>query len=230
MKGMLYAYLTLNRKYWIATAVVYVLVAVSGFIALLNFSDTDIAAAAFASMIMGIMPLAAPLILGEPMTRDLETNMKSRFAQYTLAAGISRHGYVSFYLLTNLAVNVIGIGLAALHYAIFSAAGNIVPLWDSFPLIVFVITAGNLFNWMLMPLTVSLKSADKAGMLAGLIFGFGVVLPFTLWLSGSENPDEAIARMFDITPEFQLVAYPVTAALYVVFYFIFYRRVKRGNM
>ncbi|MBQ9947313.1 MAG: hypothetical protein IJO91_02900 [Oscillospiraceae bacterium] len=230
MKAMLYTYLKLNTKYWIAAAVSLVFSIVLCVI-FIQSAKEDPEAGGVAAMLLLLTPLFAPIMLAEPLGHYLEDSMKSRFVCHVLASKVTRHQFVLFYLLTDIITTLVGAGLVIINYVVFDAFDF--EAWDLLPS-VFILLAGTaLVNWITLPLTISLKSTEKAGAIVGLVLGFGVVLPAMLiFVHSSEGAptDQMIANLLSPSPETQAITYAVMAVLFVLFYFILYKRVKRGDL
>ena len=221
MKGMLYSYLVLNKKYWIVAGVLFVLAIVLGLLSLM-YNDPQISA-----LLMLILPIAAPITLTEPISRDLEQNLKRRFAHYTLCS-VTRREYILFYLLTELAATLVGIALGALTLMIFSIPEAPFNVMELLPLLILFIIGGNAFNFLVLPLVISLKSADKAGFLLGAILGFGilaVMIPMNIFDMLSS---EMIVRLGQVDIWGVLITCGASAATYIVTYFILHAQLKKG--
>ncbi len=230
MKGILYAYLTLNKKYWLVAAVCFVFSIMLGIYAICIVPQ-DAEAADIASMIVPISSLLAPIMLSEAMPRDLEANIKSRFAYHILSAGVSKHCYVTSYLLVNLVPIALGIGLIALEFSLLSLFTAFKGIFAIFPLLALITTAGNLVNWIAMPITIFFKSAEKAVIIIGLIAAIGISIPALINIDlFKQVMAEKIYEILVPSAEFQLIAYGVIALLYAIFYIIFYKCVKRGDL
>ncbi len=226
MKGLLYASVVLNKGWFYGAGAAALLGTVVGVI--LQTLSQNGATGFSAESILMLLPLIPALILSEFLGRDLERSIKCRFTDYAMAA-VSKSAVVLAELAKNLLCAVISIIIASAMLLCFKLAGanislgDFVGMWE-FMLFVYAI------EWTIIPLTVDLKSAEHAGLLVGIILGFGIAFPAVLIdniISGGEDFLGVIMKLFEI-PDWILLS--VTAAIYVLFYVILLRRLKRGDV
>lgn len=231
MKGLWYAYLTLNRKYWIGAAIAFVVVIAAG-VLIMVFADDDPASMGAESLLLMIMPWVAPMVLSEAICRDLEANIRRRFAQYSLCA-VTHRTYVMFYFTVLLATTAVGMVLAVATilalcgFAQLPLAGSALISPDDIPFSLFVLAMGNVFTWLMMPLTMELKSHEKAGLVGGLVLGFGVVMPYVL--SNISDDGGIQLSMFTVSTEDMLIGGAVMAVVTVIAWLWLLHDVKKGG-
>ncbi len=229
MKGLLYTYSLLNKSYFIVAGVFFVLTTTVAAILFGPCYDPGLALSLSIFTMLAAMVGAA--ILMEPITRDLEKNMKSRFLNYSLT-GITRRQYMLTQLIINLGSCLIGEAMVLLHYFIANAVCPDVYSFQHLGIMSLFIMLSGVMEWVLIPLTIKLKSSEKAGALFGFILGFGVIMPITLIFSGkAENGEISMADPFGfITPEFMLIALGVTVVIYIIGWLIISKRVEKGDL
>ncbi len=229
MKGLLYGNFVLNKIWFIAAGIVMVVgVAVT---AVLYNIDPDSGVAQFGLMITELFVIATCV---EWLGRNLESNLKSRFADYALAGGISKGQFVTSELLKNL----ISIGIAfvmcvvtQLVLSVFDRGLFSLENVRNAALIVLFVGA---LEWICVPVAINLKNAEKAGLLVGIVLGFGIIMPgMTLFkiltIEKKEQRGEIIMRIIT-APWFGWAVVGVCAAIYAIFYFVLLKRVKRGDV
>ena len=88
-------------------------------------------------------------------------------------------------------------------------------------------------EWTVNPLTINLKSAEKAGLVVGLVLGFGVVMPLMVVCNVTAEANETFVSGFIRLLSgnwLPLIIVGISAALYVIFYFVLLARVKKGDV
>ena len=227
MKGLLYTYTLLNKTYFIVAGAIFVVATAAAAIIFGPCYDPGLAPTL--SMITMIVALAGPILLMEPITRDLEKNMKSRFLNYSLT-GIKRCEFMLTQFIINIGSCLIGAAMPLLHYFIINLVRpDAYSLRHLGVMILFIMLSG-IMEWVLIPLTIKLKSSEKAGALFGFVLGFGIILPLMLFFFDKEDVG-ALADPFSfITPEFMLIALGVTVAAYIIGWFIISKRVEKGDL
>ncbi len=229
MKGLLYGNFVLNKIWFIVAGIV--MAAGTALTAVLYNIDPDSGVAQFGLMIIELVILS---ICVEWLGRNLESNLKSRFADYALAGGISKGQFVTSELLKNL----ISIGIAFVMCVVTQLVLSVFDrglfsLENVRNVALYALFIGAV-EWICVPVVINLKSAEKAGLLVGIVLGFGVVLPvgalIMIFLAGKdETLGEFIMRVFP-EPWFGWAVVGVCAAIYAIFYFVLLRRVKRGDV
>lgn len=226
MRRILYGKFLLNKSWFIASGIVAVLG--TALCAVLNGFVPD-NSGVLTILFTGIQLVALALIT-EWLGRDLEANIKCRFTDMTLAGGISRNKYVLTELMKNLITIALGFLMCLLMQLMMNVFGSGFFSWESVRnLLLFVLFAGSL-EFALNPLIIALKSAEKAGLLFGLVLGFGIVLPL---ISASKALEyDLAAALLNIlnSPWFAPAALAFCAAIYALFCFILLRRIKKGDV
>lgn len=228
MKGLLYTYALLNKTYFIVAGAFFVVV--TAVAAILFGPCYDPGLALSLGMLTMIATLAGPMLLMEPITRDLEKNMKSRFLNYSLT-GITRREFMLTQFIINVGSCLIGAVMVLLHYFIVNLARPDIYSLKHLGIMALFIMLSGVMQWALIPLTIKLKSSEKAGALFGFVIGFGVIFPLMWVFFDMEESGEMIVDPFSfITPELMLIALGVTVALYIIGWFIISKRVRKGDL
>lgn len=234
MKGMLYSSLLRQRGFILGAGIYTAAATVVGiFIMILGRSFPEIAPPL--GVLLMIMPAVSVVIALEGVDRELEKSLKTRFADYTLAA-VTPGKFATAELLKNLLLMAYGIALSLAMCVILRVAGEgffkmIIDEyyldWKFLGVMPIAGIACSLIEWVIMPLVIKLKSAEKAGMIVGLIVGVVVAIS----MSGFVNNN---VPGFDlgVLVEFPTVLYILAAAvlLYGLFYLILEKRIERGNI
>lgn len=229
MSGLLYSSLLRNRGFIIGTAVYSVIAAVVGVVLIyLSRSYSDIAPVL--TILVNILPLISIVLALEGVDRELENSLKTRFANYALSAVTPRQ-FIMTELLKNFCFSAYGTVMGMLMLAIFALADA-----SAFPDVGFLFRlypmAGilsGLIQWVMMPLVIKFKNAEKAGMVVGLIIGFGTVLPINLIQAKTDGGFEIDIKSL-ITPVPTAVFLLAVVLIYALFYVLLVRRVERGNI
>ncbi len=232
MKGLLYLWVLSERTYLIATAALFAGGSILGSIAAVIFKGNDIATDAV-SMAAGAAILLTMTIASESLGRHLEKLLKCRFADYILGGAVSKNGLCCAELVKNLISTGAGLILGFIMAWIFSLAGVKDPTGGY--AVQGIITCGLLFgviNWAIMPLVVSFKSAEKAGLTVGLLHG-GILAVYCFTNAalnnGEANFGSAITGLL-ANKLFLPIFAGVIALFYAVMYFVFLSRLKRGDI
>ncbi len=226
MKGLLYASAVLNKGWFYGAGAAAVLGTVVGVI-LQVLSQNGMAGFSPESVLL-VFPLIPMLILSEFLGRDLERSLKCRFTDYAMAA-VSKNTVALTELVKNLLCAVISLVIASAMLLCYKLAGadfslgDFVGMWG-FTLFVYAI------EWTIIPLTVNLKSAEHAGLLMGIILGFGIVFPVLLIGNIITHEYDFLSVFMRLLKTPVWIVLPVTAAVYVLFYVILLRRLKRGDV
>ncbi len=229
MRGLLYSSLLRNRRFIIGTAVYSVIAAVVGVVLIyLSRSYSDIAPVL--TILVNILPLISIVLALEGVDRELENSLKTRFANYALSAVTPRQ-FIMTELLKNFCFSAYGTVMGMLMLAFFALADA-----SAFPDVGFLFRlypmAGilsGLIQWVMMPLVIKFKNAEKAGMVVGLIIGFGTVLPINLIQAKTDGGFEIDIKSL-ITPVPTAVFLLAVVLIYALFYVLLVRRVERGNI
>lgn len=227
MKGLLYTYTLLNKTYFIVAGAIFA--AVTAVAAILFGTSDDPAIPMTLNTFTILFVLVGPILLMEPITRDLEKNMKSRFLNYSLT-GITRREFMLTQFIINVGSCLIGAAMPLLHYFIINLVRpDAYSLRHLGVMILFIMLSG-IMEWVLIPLTIKLKSSEKAGALFGFVIGFGVIMPIMCIFFNEENGEMIVDPFSFITPEFMLIALGVTVAAYIIGWFIISKRIEKGDL
>lgn len=225
----MYGNFVLNKVWFIASAILAAVGAVVT--AVLHGALPESGLDGSALLISELVVLAT---CNEWLGRNLESNLKTRFADYALAGGITKAQFVTAEMLKNLISTGISFLMCVVMQLVlcvvdrgFLSVNNLTALLAA---ALFVGTT----EWTCVPVIVSLKSAEKAGLLVGLVLGFCVILPmFTVLRAFLVEADEDFfPKLLELVgkPWLVLVWAVVCAAVYVLFYFIMLNRVKKGDV
>ncbi len=226
MKGLLYASAVLNKGWFYGAGAAALLGTVVGVI--LQVLSQNGTSGFSAERILLIFPLIPALVLTEFLGRDLERSLKCRFTDYAMAA-VSKSTVALTELVKNLLCAIISIIITSamlLCYKLVGAnisLGDFVGMWE-------IILLAYAIEWMIIPLTVNLKSAEHAGLLVGIILGFGIVFPVLLIGNIITQEYDFLSVFIRILETPVWIVLPVTAAVYVLFYIILLKRLKRGDV
>lgn len=229
MRGLLYSSLLRNRGFIIGTAVYSVIAAVVGVVLIyLSRSYSDIASVLM--FLLPVFPLISVVLALEGVDRELENSLKTRFANYALSAVTPRQ-FIMTELLKNFCFSAYGIVMGMLMLAFYALIdADVLPdtglLFRLYPMVGILI---GLVQWVMLPLVIKFKNAEKAGMVVGLIIGFGTVLPINL-IQAKTDGGFGIDIKSLITPVPTAVFLLTVVLIYALFYALLVRRVERGNI
>lgn len=239
MRGLLYESFLLNRKWFLVAGIVAVL---GTFVCVLLISGSNPNLMGIANILFIVSETLTSVLCAEWLDRNLEKDLKCRFVDVTLAAGISKNMFVLSELVKNLITISIGFVMClAMNGIVFAAdkiIGSEVPFWDVFYIklaLVFALFVG-IIDFVAFPLIINLKSAEKAGLIIGLVFGFGIIMPLMLVYfylnpeSGETHPFLEATYKFLDAPYFLPAVLGVAALIYAIFYVITLKRVKWGDV
>lgn len=234
MKGMLYSSLLYNRGF-IKGAGIYTAAAAVAGVVLIFISDMFFPGYSPAiAMLLSIMPLISIGIAVEGIGREMESSLKSRFTNYALSA-VSPRKFAVTELLKNLILTAYGTTLSMLMAGIFHALGaNLFrTLGDNdiinyyFAVIPLVGIAFSLLEFGIIPLVIKFKSAEKAGLVVGIIIGFGLIFPISMFMDFPLSIHDFLSYI-----QFPILAYMIVLfiLLYALFYLLLEKRLERGNL
>lgn len=229
MRGLLYSSLLRNCGFIIGTAVYSVIAAVVGVVLIyLSRSYSDIASVLM--FLLPVFPLISVVLALEGVDRELENSLKTRFANYALSAVTPRQ-FIMTELLKNFCFSAYGIVMGMLMLAFYELIdADVLPdtglLFRLYPMVGILI---GLVQWVMLPLVIKFKNAEKAGMVVGLIIGFGTVLPINLIQAKTDGGFRIDIKSL-ITPVPTAVFLLTVVLIYALFYALLVRRVERGNI
>lgn len=231
MKGILYGNFLLNRKWFLAAGITAVL-STAACVVLMSVLDKSPENTQIIDNLFIMMEIIVLALCGEWHARNLEQNIKCRFTDYTLAGGISKNMFVLSELLKNLITVVIGFAMCAAMSGVMSAFDSSFWSIDDIKLLIAATLLISVVDWVLIPLVIKLKSAEKAGVVAGLVLGFGVLIPLDLIFEASGSNVNLFSALIDLFNKdwFFFAFLGGCAALYAIFYAIILRRVKWGDV
>lgn len=228
MKGILYSFFAKKRSYFTGALIYCAAACALGFAALL-LPDNILHNNGFNTLTI-IIPLILLMIPEESVLSDLDGDIKSRYADYVLTA-VTRETFARGMLIKNLICIAAGLALsmivAATYYLIGIADSTI---FVQLPAMAAICGA---VEWTCTPLTVRMKSAEKAGMTVGLIIGFVIVLPLLIAVNVFADEDSTLYMSvinWLTGAQVLIPTFIISAAVYAGFYFILLNRLERGNV
>lgn len=229
VKGLLYGNFLLNKVWFIAAGIIAALGAAVSAVLHNVFPESSIGAD-----VLFACELVVQSICMEWLGRNFESNLKTRFADYALAGGISKAQFVTAEMLKNLlSVSIsflIGLTMQLVLCAFDRSFFNVNSLTALFGM-AFLLGA---VEWMCMPVIVSLKSAEKAGIVVGFILGFGVALPLIMVFNyfGWYEQKTIVSMFIDFfsNPMSFVSVIAISAAIYAIFYIVLLNRVREGDV
>ena len=229
MKVILYGNFLLNKKWFIAAGITAVLgTAFCALFVSLVPDESGVVSTLFLGLQMVVLA-----ILMEWLGRNLEANIKCRFTDITLAGGITKNTFVMSELLKNFITIGVGIAMCVIMQLVMSVFDkSFLTLGSVKVMAVLAVCVGSI-EWCVNPLTISLKSAEKAGLVVGMALGFGVVIPLMIICNiVSGETDNFVSGFFSLLAGgwLPLIILGISAALYAVFYFALLARVKKGDV
>lgn len=226
MKGLLYNSLIMNRTYLIAEAIFTLCSAVLGVVTILCFGQSSFLFVVL-PMLLPTFPLVAVVIPLEGISREVEKHIQSRYLDYALTA-VTRTCFALAELIKNITLMLIAYAASMLLIVIFNTVKPAVISDDIvFKLIPCAVVITGLIQWLVIPLTLKLKSCEKAGMVVGLGLG-GIIGAFVAVVTISGNTS-AIQKMLD-SPWLLPIYFCSVIVLYAVFWFILLKTLERGNI
>lgn len=229
MKGILYGNFLLNKKWFIAAGITAALgTAVCAVLWLLVPDEAGVVATMFIGMQMAVSGITV-----EWLSRNLEANIKCRFADITLAGGISKNAFVMSELLKNVITIGISFAMCIIMQLVMSVFDKSCFTPDTVKVMAVLIVFMGAIEWTVNPLVIDFKSAEKAGLFVGLVLGFGLVMPVMIICNAFVEEKENLVRGFfellsgDWLP---LIVLGISAALYAIFYLALLGRVKKGDV
>lgn len=225
MNGLLYSWFITKKTYWITTLVVFAVLLTAIFAAVphLGFLGELLP---FFAVISGIVVMIIP---SESLCNELEASIKTRFADYALAA-MSKKTYVNMLLARNLICMGISV---VLGYIIFFSYISVTNTELSFELVLLVSCLALLTyatDFICIPLVIKMKNAEKAGLIVGFFYGV-LVLFFMLReniLSDGSAVETTVFIKFDLLTEGVLMGAVVLC--YAIAYTAALKIVKRGDV
>lgn len=233
MKGMLYSSLLRNLKF-IKGAGIYTLAATVAGAALILVVDKFREYLPTAAMLLAILPLISIVIALEGVDREMENSLKIRYANYTLSAVTPREFAVTE-LIKNLILTAYGMALslfmAGIYHIVsaglFKSVGSDAMINHIFAVIPLFSILCSLLVFGIMPLVIRFKSAEKAGLITGIIIGAFLIYPMKRVMDSSLS-------MQDVITALHLPLVPCMIAIFILLYALFYllleKRVERGNL
>lgn len=224
MKGLYQTFFLLRKNYFIFPAIAAFIIMITGCL-LLIFAESEDAQGITAMLIL-LAPMICAMLPGEAICLDFDRSIKSRYANYLLS-GMSYTRFCNIELIKNLLVAAFSLAIVCVCDLAFWLANHTVPV-DIFMLHIIAIVIVNAGNWLLMPVVVKFRSADKAGLIIGLAAGI-IGAPLIILAFESEETLSKLISALE-SPLSVLVTLGVALAMYAIGYPLFLRTVKRGDI
>lgn len=233
MKGILYGNFLLNRKWFIWAGIAVVFVTAGCAILYLALDEKNLENIQIVGSFMMLVEFLAPALCAEWLGRNLENNIKCRFTDITLAGGITRSTFALSELLNSVISVSIGIVMAIAARGVMSLLDS--SFWSRTHLFLILGLGAFIgaFEFAMQPLVIKLRSSEKAGIICWVALGFGVVMPLVLVLNFKyDTGDEMIRALNKFISQKWLfpAAIGLCALIYIVFYFVLLKRLKRGDV
>lgn len=224
MKGVLYHYFLESRVYLIGSVICFAASAALGLFCLSFFAEDPQNLSVLRSMIFPFLGIIIAVIACEGGARYIEKLQKTHFLNHVLSSRISKGGFTLSLLAIDLLSHAFGTALMFLLFAILGLAdGDFLSPGLFLEMGLLMLFIGALDLALYFP-TMLMKSAEKGGLVIGLIFAFGVVVPCTLLM----ETEEILAGLENLSSD--PVAWLICAGSYAVFCLLIWLRVKRGDV
>ena len=228
MKGLLYESFLLNRRCFLASGIMAALFT-GAFSLLLPNAEMDSEIVNTLGLMYIFIALMIMVFCSEWTSRHLEKNIRCRFADITLAAGISKNTFVLAELLKIIISVTIGFAMCMAMTGIISIfeSGFFSP--DKVKLLSALAVFGILTEWAIIPLVIKFKSSEKAGLIAALIVAVVIMIPvFFIFGTDGDIMQKLMALLSNkwLFPAFLGVSVAVSAGIYAITLHI----VKRGDV
>lgn len=240
MRGMLYESFLLNRKWFFFAGIIAAIGTAVCAIMIANPNRTPESVGVAGAIFIAVLALSIT-VCSEWLGRHLESNLKCRFVDVTLAGGISKNRFVMSLMAENLISLVIGFLMCLAMNGVIAvtdkAVGGDIPFWDVFyiKLAVAIALLVGVFDFISYPLIIKFKSAEKAGLTIGVVLGFAILLfmlPFNWYkynVSEEINLIDPLRKFMD-APYFIPVIIGAAAVIYAIVYAVLLNRVKKGDV
>ncbi len=228
MKGILYSFFAKKHSYFTGALIYCAAACALGFVTLI-LPDKILLNDGLKTLSV-IIPLILLVIPEESVLRDLESDIKSRYADYVLTA-VTRDDFARGMLIKNLICMAAGLALSmivALTYYLVGIADSTL-----FVLLPAIAAISGAVDWACTPLVIQMKSAEKAGLTVGLIIGIAIILPLMIAVNVFADEDSTLYMSIInwLTGAQVLIpTFIISAAVYAGFYFILLKRLERGNV
>lgn len=225
MNGLLYSWFITKKTYWITTLVVFAVLLTAIFAAVphLGFLGELLP---FFAVISGIVVMIIP---SESLCNELEASIKTRFADYALAA-MSKKTYVNMLLARNLICMGISVVLGYIIFFSYISVTSTELLPELILLVPCLALLTYATDFICIPLVIKMKNAEKAGLIVGFFYGV-LVLFFMLReniLSDGSAVETTVFIKFDLLTEGVLMGAAVLC--YAIAYTAALKIVKRGDV
>ena len=224
MKGILYHYFLDSRVFFIGSVICLAASAALGLFCLNVFARDPHALSVLRSMILPPLGLIIAVIACEGGARYIEKLQKTHFLNHVLSSRVSKGGFTLSLLVINLLSHVFGTALMFLLFAVLGLADGGFLSPDLFLEMGFLMLFVGAVDLALYYSTMLLKSAEKGGLVIGLIIGFGIMLPGVLLL----EDEEILTGLGNLSSD--PIVWLVCVGLYAVFCLLIWLRLKRGDV
>lgn len=232
MKGLLYCDFLLNKKWFLGAGIITVLGTAVCFILFKSFWNGNI----IMPPVCGAVQAITAFICTEWLGRSLETDIKCRFADYVLVSGVSKKTFV----LVELVKNIISIATSFAMCMVMQLVLRLLDkqAFDPILLLVYILILGA-SRWITSLITISLRNAEKAGLIVAIGFVLFVVLPY-VFIGASIDKIGSFGYCIWYLTEYLiwlgyewvlgLLFYAVIIGVYAIVYVLFLRRIRKGDV
>lgn len=240
MKGILYCGFVLNRMMIVASGILTAALSIVCSI-LTAVLKTSPELASVSNMVVIFAQMLVIIVCFEWVDRQFERDIKSRFTDMTLAAGVSKGAYVFAKYVEILIFSAMGFLMSlVINAAVFlteKAVGLDFAFWSAGFIKISMVFAllAMLIDFAAYPLIIKLRSAEKAGLTVGLILGFGIISPLMLffnWYTANVGELNLLGLLAEFSEEWYFFPAVIgaAAALSALFGVITLKRIKRGDV
>lgn len=223
MKGLLYNYILQSRAYLLSGLGIFI-AATAGYAAVCCAIPDSAPVYSFFIMLMIVVAAA---IIAEPLSRDMEKNAKSRFLNYVLS-GMTRSLFIMTELVKNLLTLAASAALALVFFGVIYLCDADIYTARNIGTVMTMLLFVTAMQWFLLPITIKLKSAEKAGALFGAVAGFAVILPLTVCIA--VNPSQSTEFLNDNINAILLVLAGAAAVMYIAGWGALKKCLERGDL
>lgn len=228
MKGLIFSWLYNKKWYFISGIIVFVAVCAAMLILLPLIDIENISPELLYAVKMGVFILGAVVMLffGESLDKDFEHMLKSRFADYALTAGMTKMGFVNAMLIRNLICMGISLVTGSTIMCLYLALTKQPFTAEMLILVPCVAVTAHSVDFIVTPLVVKFKNAEKAGLIVGLVMG---VIVFNFMVVKSILGEDVLFEIMFRASTLLIIA-AAFAVAYIPAYIITLRMVKRGDL
>lgn len=228
MKGLLYSWLYNKKGYFIGGVIVFAVVCAAMLIilTLIDFENINSEMSYGVNLLVFILGAAVMSVFGESLDKDLEHMLNSRFADYVLTAGMTKRDFVNALLARNLICAGISLVTGSVIMCLYLILTKQPVTAEILVIVPCLAVSVHSIDFILTPLVIKFKNAEKAGLIVGFVLGIAV---FYFMVFKSVLEEEVLFNIMFKASTLLIIA-GVLAIAYIPSYFITLRSVKRGDL